>query len=105
MPLLDAVNRFADGSWFDIVSLVVAIVYAVLRWTKCSGAYNLVSRTTGFDVLNGVSIFPLFMLALSVVSSSVLASILTSNKLILSTAGLVALFAVLEDVNPSKSER
>jgi hypothetical protein len=49
---------FADGNWFDIASLLVAIVYALYRWGKCKGRYKLITRTTGFDVLNGVSLFP-----------------------------------------------
>jgi hypothetical protein len=37
------------------------------------------------------------MLAISVLSNEALESLLTSNKIILSVAGFVALFSILED--------
>jgi hypothetical protein len=37
------------------------------------------------------------MLAISVLSNEALQSLLTSNKIILSVAGFVALFSILED--------
>ncbi|MNE68203.1 MULTISPECIES: hypothetical protein [Agrobacterium] len=104
MPdIVHTVMGFADGNWFDMISFGVAVFYAISRWKKCDRAYHLVSSTTGSDIMNGVSLFPLFMLGLSVFSSRALEALLTSNKLILSTAGCVALFAVLEVSRPQQT--
>jgi len=101
--IIHTVIGLADGNWFDMVSFGVAVIYALSRWKNCNKAYHLVSSTTGSDIMNGVSLFPLFMLGLSVFSSKALEALLTSNKLILSTAGCVALFAVLEVSRPQRT--
>lgn len=95
--------RYIDGNWIDIASLIVGIVYAVLRWRKFSEAQKFISRETGIDIGNGVSFLPLFLLSTSIFSSSWLNELLTANKLILPVAGITALFAMLEDWNEMSS--
>ena len=84
-----------DGNWVDIGSLVVALLYAALRAYR--KGTKKISRRTAMDVANGTSIFPLLMLGVSGISSKVLSELMTSNKLILSVAGVCALLALLED--------
>lgn len=84
-----------DGGWFDIVTVVVALMLSALKCFRHK--HPFVSRETGRNILHGIAIFPLFMLAISVFSNEALQSLLASNKIILSVAGLVALFSILED--------
>lgn len=102
--VVHTVTGLADGNWFDMISFGVAACYAISCWKKCERAYHLVSNTTGSDIMNGVSLFPLFMLGLSVFSSRALKALLTSNKLILSTAGFVALFEVFRGFKTTASD-
>ena len=90
-----------DGNWVDVGSMVCAILYMVYRWNCARGqgrrAHKLISKRAGANLANGTALFPLFVLGFSIVSSSLLADLLTANKLILSVAGFCALFALLED--------
>ena len=93
--ITDFWTNLIDGSWVDIGSFLVAIGYAVYRH-RSDRARNFVSRTTGIDIANGISLFPLFLLTCGIFSSKALEAALQSNKLILGVAGAVALFAILE---------
>jgi hypothetical protein len=101
-----------DGNWVDVVSLLVALLYAfskARRDTVFSLSHpfgrpkkhlllsRLISRETGLDIANGCSLFPLLLLGLTIFSSRVLAALMSANKLILSVAGFCALLALLED--------
>ncbi|MFC0694776.1 hypothetical protein [Paraburkholderia humisilvae] len=55
------------------------------------------SKATTSDVFNGVCIFPLYILATSLFSDWLLEALLLANRLMLSVAGVAALFGVLED--------
>lgn len=84
-----------DGNWVDISSLTVAIIYAFLKMKRKKKKF--ISKATAVEIANGCSIFPLVLLGLSIVSSSILNELLHANKLILSVAGVCALLAMLED--------
>ena len=87
---------FIDGAWFDIASILVALSYAVYRKLRF-GNHRWTSRETGIDVANGVSLFPLFMLTVASFSTEALHTLLSSSKIILSVAGIVALLAILDE--------
>lgn len=87
---------FIDGAWFDMVSFIVALLYALYRKLRFNN-HRWVCKETGIDLANGVGLFPLFMLAMAIFSSSALHEVLISNKLILSVAGAVALLAILDE--------
>jgi F0F1-type ATP synthase assembly protein I len=84
-----------DGGWFDIATVLVALLLSILKCIR--HGYSFISGETGRNILHGIAIFPLFMLAISVFSNEALQSLLSSNKIILSVAGFVALFSILED--------
>lgn len=88
---------YIDGNWIDIGSLLTGMGYATLRFQRNRSSRRFLSKTTGVDVANGTSLFPLFILGLSFLSSPLLDELLSANRLILSVAGLAALFAILED--------
>lgn len=85
-----------DGNWVDLASIGTATVFALLKH-KILGRSKLITKRTAYDFATGTSLFPMLMLALSVISSDVLQSLLESNKLTLSVAGFIALFSILED--------
>ena len=91
--------NWLDGNWVDILTLAVALVYAVAKCYRAEGQ-RLVSKETGLQVAHGVALFPLLLLALSSLSSAALNALLHSHKIILSVAGVVALLAILEDEPP-----
>ena len=84
-----------DGGWFDIATVFVALFLSILRCVR--RGHRFISGETGRGILHGIAIFPLSMLAISVLSNEALQSLLTSNRIILSVAGFVALFSILED--------
>lgn len=92
-------STFLDGNWFDICSLLGGLAYATYRCCRTKTRHPFISKQTGLDVANGVGLFPLLMLALASVSTSALSSLLASNKLILSVAGVLALLAILDDTD------
>lgn len=92
--------QYIDGNWIDICSLLIAIIYAYVQWRKgcaAGGATKFISKNTATIVANGTSLFPMFLLGLSVVSSALMQELLSANRLILSVAGIAALFAILDD--------
>jgi hypothetical protein len=62
-------------------------------------------RATAADLAGGMSIFPLGILALSVFSDGLLDALLLTNRLILSVAGISALFGALEDFQQTGRRR
>ena len=97
LPVWNAVLPYLDGNWFDICSLFGGIFYAVYRAKRSVKRHKIISKDTGIDVANGVGLFPLAVLAIASFSSSALMALLSSNRLILSVAGVVALLAILEE--------
>jgi hypothetical protein len=88
-----------DGSWVDIFTLVTAIGYSLLMHKRVGipAGKSLVCRETGLSIAHGVALFPLFLLAVSSISSHALDALLHSHKIILSVAGGLALLAILEE--------
>ena len=87
-----------DGNWIDIGSFLVAVAYAIWKYSRRNAKRGgLVSKATALDLANGASLFPMLVLAGASFSSKLLAELLTANKLILSIAGLCALLSMLED--------
>lgn len=82
------------ASHVDMMSLLFAIVYGLLRTLKTHG--KILSRATGLSIANGIAIFPLALMVLSGFWTDALNAVLQSNKVILSIAGIVALLAILE---------
>lgn len=99
--LWSVVQPSFESGWFDILSLLVAIGYALNQASKKK--LKLISRETGLEVANGVSLFPLFMLVIAGFYGPALSAVLHSNKLILCVAGIVALLAILEETEKDPS--
>ena len=89
--------NYFDANWIDVGSLLGGLLYAALRWRRAPNGRRFVSKATGVDVANGASLFPLVLLGLSFISTPLLNALMSANRLILSVAGLAALFAILED--------
>jgi hypothetical protein len=98
-----------DGSWIDDFSYVIAFVWAIARYKKRRRQpvrrprrpphplRMFFCRATAMDFASGVCIFPLCGLATSVFSNQVMVALLSGNRLLLSVAGVVALFSLVED--------
>jgi hypothetical protein len=97
-----------DGNWVDDFSYVIAVGWALARYVKrlrmpLRRSARLVNplraffcRTTATDFSNGICIFPLCGLAMSLFSDQLLYALLSGNRLTLSAAGVTALFAMVE---------
>ncbi|WP_123692013.1 hypothetical protein [Allostella humosa] len=57
----------------------------------------LLKAATGVEIAKATALFPLIILAASVCSSWLTQELMQANKITLSIAGFVALFAVLDD--------
>lgn len=88
---------FIDGNWVDISSFIVAVIYACWHRKKLNITKPFISKYTALDFMNGLSLVPLLLLVSGVFISGAIDAVMTSNKIILSAAGGVALFAILED--------
>lgn len=86
---------FIDGGWFDITTFLIAFLLSVYKSYRHK--HKFISAETGRNIVHGIAIFPLLMLAFSVFSNEILKALLDSDRLILAAAGFVALFSILED--------
>jgi hypothetical protein len=64
---------------------------------RSSAGKPALSRQTGWDVLNGLALFPLILLMGSSFSQYLTDQLVETNKVIMFGAGALALFAILED--------
>jgi len=85
---------YIDGGWFNILTFVIALALACYKCIRCK--HGFFTAATGLNLLHGIAVFPLMVLAVSVFSKEILSSII-DDRLILSVAGAVALFSILED--------
>ena len=91
---------YVDASWVDILSLAGGVVYAARRKRRCIPPQPWISKAMGLDVANGVSLVPLALLVVGMLSTRVLGELMHANRLILAVAGIVALLAILEEPKP-----
>jgi hypothetical protein len=116
---MDIFGLRIDGNWVDDCSFLIGAVWAVARYVRRrqlpeaarrgtsrlrhrpqsgrAANQRFFSRATTADIFNGVCIFPLCILATSIFSDWLLDALLLANRLMLSVAGVAALFDVLED--------
>ncbi len=85
-----------DGNWVDIGSLLLGCLYAISRNAR-KPKQRFLSKETAADIANGTALFPLGVLGFSVFSTWLVGQLLHANRLILSVAGLAALFALLDE--------
>lgn len=99
------VFQYFDGSFLDVGSILVAVCFVL--WHRGRQPKTLrcpfLSRETGRLLVNAVSIFPLLLLACSILSSKITAILLGGNRIILTIAGCYALFTMLEDLISTSS--
>jgi hypothetical protein len=98
-----------DGRLVDDFSYVIAVAWSWARYVKrlrlpvrgsargVHPARVFFCKATAADFSSGICIFPLCGLGTSVFSDQLLQALLSGNRLILSTAGVAALFAMVED--------
>ncbi len=83
--------------WVDPVTAIVAVLYAALQRRRSTVSRPVLNRRTGWDVLNGLAIFPLLLLMGATFSDYLTAQFLETNKVISFGAAALALFAILEN--------
>ena len=87
-------SSLIDGSTIDIWTFAVAVGVALAKcWRH---GHKVISAETGFNIIHGTAIFPLMVLSMAALSKESISFLATSNRIILSGAGCVALFAILE---------
>lgn len=87
----------AAAHWVDSATAIVAMIYAAFQRTRSRAPPPFLSRRTGWDILNGLALFPLILLMGSCFSDYLTAELVGTNKVIMFGAGALALFAILED--------
>jgi hypothetical protein len=91
-----SLSGYIDGSWVDQFSLLGGTVYATREYIISNPKPKFISKTIAVHIAHGVVLFPLAMLGLSAFSTPLTHELLTSSRLILSIAGIVAFFAIVE---------
>jgi hypothetical protein len=98
-----------DGGWVDEFSYVMAVAWSWGRYAKrvllqrrrsarrVHPMRAFFCKITATDFFGGLGLFPLCVLAVSVFSSSLLQALLSGNRLLLSAAGVIALYTMLEN--------
>lgn len=86
-----------DGSWFDILSALGGVFYAILNRQRLRTPRRVLTTATALDILNGMSIVPLLFLAAGLLSTTAIAALIHFNRAILAAAAVVALFAIVEE--------
>jgi hypothetical protein len=98
-----------DGSLVDEFSYLMAVAWSWARYVKrlrmpvrrsarrVHPMRAFFSMTTATDFLGGLCLFPLCGLAVSLFSDPLLHALLSGNRLVLSAAGVIALYSMLED--------
>jgi hypothetical protein len=81
----------------DPATAIVAVLYALLQRKRTARRRPILNRKTGWDVLNGLAIFPLLLLMGATFSDYLTAQFLETNKVVSFGAAALALFAILED--------
>jgi hypothetical protein len=92
--ILHFLKELAEGSWVDLGSLFIAVLYGKLHCHRKGTSF--ISRDTGLAILHGIAIFPAHLARIRQLQRWALQALLHSHKLILAGAGLVALFSMLE---------
>lgn len=91
-----------DGNWIDIGSIVAGIGYALIQRLRGILVCPILSAKVGMCVATGASLFPLTLLGVSVISSSLVVELRSASRLTLSIAGIVAVLAILEQGEPPR---
>lgn len=98
-----------DGGLVDELSYLMAAAWSMARYVKrlhmparrsARRAHPIrvfFCKSTVADFCNSLCLFPLCGVAVSVFSDQLLHALLSGNRLILSMAGVIALFSMLED--------
>ena len=88
------------GGLLDAATLVVAFVYALIRWIakRTTARQRFLSAATGVSLVHGLPILPLILLVLAGFGSdAAVFAIVHTHRVILGAAGAVALFSILEE--------
>lgn len=93
-----ALPEFAfDGNWVDIGSLVTGVLYMGYKYVRDPALTKFFCQKSGSNFANGIALFPLALMILSVLSSAMAKGLLESSKISLAVAGGFALCAILDD--------
>ncbi|MDP3627117.1 MAG: hypothetical protein Q8S12_10995 [Hydrogenophaga sp.] len=86
-----------DGNETDVITLIVAAVYAFFRLLRGIGDYRQKVSMESFvsDVSYGLTIYPMILLSMVAFSSSALNSLAQSNKVLMSMAGIMSLVVII----------
>lgn len=93
-----------DGNTTDIITIVVAAGYAVVRSVTQNGRRPFIEGLVS-DLSYGMSIYPMVLLTGVAFSSSALESLTQSNKVLMSLAGLISLVVIIRRSFESKGSR
>lgn len=85
-----------DGNWIDCVSAVVAVFF-MLAQKRRKEIDKWTDRRLASYIATGIGLFPVLILALSIVSTDLLHELLKASRVTLFIAGTFALLAMLED--------
>lgn len=77
--------------------MIAGVVYVPIQMYRRPVRVNFISKTTAFDFANGMTLFPLLLMAVCPISSELVKGLLEASKPTLAVAGVFALLAILEE--------
>jgi hypothetical protein len=77
--------------------MITGLLYVPIQMYRRPVAVRLISKATGLDFANGMTLFPLLIMAVCPISSGLVKGLLEASKATLTIAGVFALLAILEE--------
>jgi hypothetical protein len=99
---VDYIGHYINGSWTDIISVIVALIYAGVRWRRAPT--RRLSRSLGLEAMHGLALFPLILMFASIFSDVAWDAVKSTSRTILGIAALIAVLAMLEEDEKPKPQ-
>lgn len=77
--------------------MIAGVLYVPIQIFRRTTPVNFISKTTAYDFANGMTLFPLLVMAVCPISSELVKGLLDASKSTLTIAGVFALLAILEE--------
>jgi hypothetical protein len=92
----DVVLSWIGEKWVDLLSVFGGLLYVCILHQQKKISHNVISRTTGLLFLEGLAIPPLVLLIPAAFDTKVLQAIMSSSRVTLVGASVIAIMALLE---------
>jgi hypothetical protein len=86
----------AEWKWLAAATIAWALIYSVIRWLGSKRAHPFFGRVTRTHLLDGLAMFPMFLLVVSPFIPGLAFALIEHDSAILAAAGAVAILSIVE---------